>query len=167
MKVWIYRLKSEPKSIYAFTMDKSISKRFEFERNMELFIKEKISLTDMESRIFMKNNKMFLIQKEVLFDADNNNFELLASIDESSLVDAYCERIYDVMEVTRSHLHLYPIDESYLKIIDDITLNIIANNEKEPTSLLNVDTFKLFYFLHGKTLAIKWKGERKWMITLM
>lgn len=54
MTVWIYLLKLNnlSPSLYAFTNNKSYHKRFEKERNMNVFIKKEIEMTDEEYYTF-------------------------------------------------------------------------------------------------------------------
>lgn len=153
MKVYIFKLKREPNQIYAFTCNKKAALQFEEERDITRFIVEEIKLSDNQFAIFANKHRRALLHEEILYDG-KNTFTIMATIDESSTVDGYCDYIHKIIETVDRELVLFPFKDEYLKTIKEITLNIKMTDKKSsPTLLLNVDTFKLFYKLNAYTFG--------------
>ena len=151
--VYMYILKADPKELYAFTTLKEFSKRFENERNMDLFIRKKKFLDDVEIMPFQYQEQSKMLQKDVLFDGEDD-FDILLTSYESATLDECCTYIHSIMDMISTRSHHYPLKSKYLKIIDEITSKItMSQDSSKPTlPVLNINTFKLFYYLFSKTL---------------
>ena len=153
VKVYLYFLKNEPSNVYAYTTDKGMSKRFEDERDMNLFVKKKVRMDKYECMAFQSKNNFAKLQQDVLNDG-KDDFPILMTIYESTALDESCTYIMSTSDLIYSRLGSYPLKDKYLKIIKEITSNIIMNeDDKQPTlRVLNINTFKLFCYLFNQSI---------------
>ena len=149
MKVIIFSLKVE-KTIYAFTINKEYAEIFRSQRNMNLFNESVISLDKFEFMLFNNKNAKYQLVKDYLEDG-NNDIEIIATINETSQLSESCEYIRQTTEFIEREIDCFPLKKKYLKPIMKITQNITKRKDNHPT--LNVNTFKLFYFLFRNTFS--------------
>lgn len=156
---YFYFLKKDPKSLYALTPLKEYAKKFEEERNMDLFIKKKSSIDENEAMVLQFKQQSSLLQKDYLNDG-NEDFEVLLTSHESTTLDECCTYIHSICDMIANRSHQYPLKSKYLKIIDEITSKITVSQDGTiPTfEVLNINTFRLFYSLFSSTF---YKGDDK------
>lgn len=147
MKFYLFFLKKKPKELYAFTMDKSIKENFEFQRNMDLFLVEKVELDKYLGMVFMNKNKDKMIHKDILNDGEQD-YEIYATVFESTSLSESCEYINSTCQSIRDIIHQYSVKKKYLKSILFLT-DVIKIENKVPT--LKINTFKLFYEIFKET----------------
>ena len=93
VKVYLYFLKNEPSNVYAYTTDKGMSKRFEDERDMNLFVKKKVRMDKYECMAFQSKNNFAKLQQDVLNDG-KDDFPILMTI------FSVCGTTYGMLEET-------------------------------------------------------------------
>ena len=148
MKVYLYFLKSDVNNVYAYTLDKEFSKRFEKERNMDTFIKKKCQMNDYECMSFQAKNNFARLQPDNLSDG-NDDFSILMTTYESTALDESCTYILSTIDSLLPKIREYPLKNKYLKTIAEITSKIIMveDNQKPTLQVLNINTLKLFCHL--------------------
>lgn len=150
MKVYIFKLKNES-NIYAYSINKEYVDIFISQRNMKLFKYQIIDLDKYDFMIFsnkMNNQKLL---KDFLYDGEND-IEIVATTEESSKLSDSCQYIQDICDFVKHHIHEYNLKNKYLKSILKITDKIILEEENKPV-MLNINTFKLFYYLFRNTFS--------------
>ena len=149
-KVYIYILKTEAsnKEIYGYTVDKETAKLFETQRNMNLFYKITKQLDKYELMAFMNKNKNAQIIKDYLYDG-KGNIEVATTIHESNCLDESCEQIHSTMLFIKDEIENFPFKKKYLNLIKELTDSLIKDDDNIYS--LNINTFKMFYYLFKKT----------------
>ena len=152
MKVIIFSLKAD-KGIYAFTIDKEYAEIFRSQRNIDLFNETEISLNKYEYMVFNNKNSHFQLVKDYLDDGDTD-IEIVATINETTRLSEYCEQIRQTSEFIERNIDGFMLKKKYLKAIMNVTQNITKRKDNHPT--LNINTFKLFYYLFRNTFSEYW-----------
>lgn len=148
MKVRIYYFKGE-KEPYAFTINKDFAKKFEEQRCMNQFRKVVHEMDKYEFMALSNNHKSHMLSLDYLNDGEMD-YEIICTRAESMALDESCDYIETNYSMLYMQLVSIPWKEKYLNVINELTPSIIVNNaQKIPT--LNINTFKLFYHLFGKT----------------
>lgn len=157
MKLYLYYLKSNPNSLYCWTIDKDLSKLFESQRNMDLFIKDvnkDIDEDDKDFRLFSADNSSTILISDVLYDGENTIY-ISCSRKEASSLDAYIDNIWTVINDINKliEFHSFNIKEKYLKSILNLTNNITYGGDQESSGELRIDTVSLFIKLFKNTFV--------------
>lgn len=148
MKVYLFILKST-NEMYAYTSCKEYADSFISQRNKDLFVIKKVNLKKYEYMLFTNKNSSKKIIKDYLFDG-NDNIEIFSTVNESNSLSESCEYIVTTVSVLEEEFADVGLKKKYLNVITNITDEITGRTDKK-NSHINVDTFRLFYYLFRDT----------------
>lgn len=153
MKVYVYFLKTDPKDLYAYTTSKEYAKKFEEERDMKLFIKGKIKMTEEERKKFEYSNQ----KKRMIRDAVSDNgvdIEIISTVSESAQLSEsmdYFSMTFENLDDYLAELVTYDLlKDKYADSLDKLILSVIDDDE-DGSPQLRCNSFRLFMYLFGNT----------------
>lgn len=133
--------------LYAFTENKKFAKRFESERNMDMFKKQVIDISDYTEdtyRSFMSNYRLRMMIEEPLTDKEGNDVTLIATYYEDSILsetfDILINDIDETLEDIQRLENYGQVKKGFTKFI--ATFLTYYNNQSVMDA--SVDTFHMF-----------------------
>ena len=159
MKIYLFYLKSEKNTLYAYTKNKEYALYFSAQRNMKLFTFNKVDMDTEEYEDF-KNKFWDQNMIKIFLEDDTRSYEIIATNNEEVVLNDACERLSDDLYFYRSYfLNCKSLNKKVIKLIDKLT-DISLKNYKiydEGTGKydleLQINTFSLFYYLFKNTFV--------------
>lgn len=153
MKLYLYYLKKSKTVLYAWTINKTYSEKFEEQRNMNLFKREVVSVeNDIQFKLFSDDNGTSMLIEDVLYDGKNTVY-IICTRYESSSIDAYIDGVWETIHNINNFIsnEVFNVKDKYLNAILSLTNNITCSPDQEGSGELRINTFDLFLKLFENT----------------
>lgn len=155
-KVWVFYIKDVPfKSVYAYTFDKKISKKFEKQRNMDKIKKSKMYLEELEEMYenFLYSHRIHEIREYPFYDG-KDDVMILSTQMEVDAVGAIIDSLEEDANKIKRFLHSeYCV---YNKKTKKFLLELlqISVTEKDNDLVSNINAFHIFIKQFGHLMKI-------------
>ena len=143
MIVYMCYLK-ETGSLYGFTLDRRLKNYFRSQRNKDLFQFREMSMGKKFYYSFEKENYQKKMCTIHLTDGEDQ-YHLAGTNQEDNDLSLVCEKIYDKFLSIKIAL-VDKLNTEYLEFITTLT-NIVKTDLRSGDKTLEINTFKLFYYL--------------------
>ena len=134
-------------SLYGFSNEKKLVKKFLQQRNPKFFKLKKKRFDNEEYNKFISLNRQLSLIPEYLFDGVND-VDMVLTIDENYNVNKEVSSIINMMENTLINAKKYGFKDSLIKSIELINENSISHFYE----YINIDSLQIFIKHYGSTI---------------
>lgn len=150
VKVYLYYLKSD-KSLYAFTIDKSIKDEFELERCMKLYRKRTKEMNAPQFQAFSWSHNNEMLFCNTLSDGEND-ISFATTYSENFELEKTCQNLEDKVVEILKKVNQFPLQKKIRKMLDN-ALEYYGDGVNE--SIYHFDTFKIFLRKFRNTIIMR------------
>lgn len=157
MKIYLFYIKSENNTLYAFTDNKEYAISFSEQRNMKLF-KFKTMSVDRNYFVSFKNKFWDNYMIPIELEDDDRSYIITGTNNEEIILNDSVEKLGDDMVYLRSYFSSFEgLNKKVLKLIDSLTdisiknYKIYGEGSNKYDLEMQINTFSLFYYLFRNT----------------
>ena len=142
-------------SLYGFTDEKKLVKKFLKQRNPKFFKLKKKKFDENEYEKFISSNRQLLLIPEYLYNGVSD-IDMVLTIDENYNINKEVSSIINMMENTLLKAKKIGLNDDITKSIDVINKKYISNFYE----YINIDSLQIFIKYYGYTIMKGFKDEK-------
>jgi len=142
-------------SLYGFTDEKKLVKKFLKQRNPKFFKLKKKKFDEDEYEKFISSNRQLLLIPEYLYNGVSD-IDMVLTIDENYNINKEVSSIINMMENTLLKAKKIGLNDDIIKSIDVINKKYISNFYE----YINIDSLQIFIKYYGYTIMKGFKDEK-------
>lgn len=142
-------------SLYGFTDEKKLVKKFLKQRNPKFFKLKKKKFDEDEYEKFISSNRQLLLIPEYLYNGISD-IDMVLTIDENYNVNKEVSSIINMMENTLLKVKKIGLNDDIIESIDVINKKYISNFYE----YINIDSLQIFIKYYGYTIMKGFKDEK-------
>ena len=142
-------------SLYGFTDEKKLVKKFLKQRNPKFFKLKKKKFDEDEYEKFISSNRQLLLIPEYLYNGVSD-IDMVLTIDENYNINKEVSSIINMMENTLLKAKKIGLNDDILESIDVINKKYISNFYE----YINIDSLQIFIKYYGYTIMKGFKDEK-------
>lgn len=142
-------------SLYSFTDEKKLVKKFLKQRNPKFFKLKKKKFDEDEYEKFISSNRQLLLIPEYLYNGVSD-IDMVLTIDENYNVNKEVSSIINMMENTLLKAKKIGLNDDIVESIDVINKKCISNFYE----YINIDSLQIFIKYYGSTIMKGLKDEK-------